>query len=511
MKRILTISILTILFASCGGASNPATPVTPTPEPAKGNELLIYYNGMYWVMGAIIRDDSQVVVPGKFNDGIHGEKVLGISQTAFQNQKNLKSIKIDGARIEGGYARLLFQGCDNLEHVEVTSYNLASYDGVMYSSDYSSVLYVPPKKSGIITFKKESSLSSLDLTHCNDITGFAFEDNESTRGYRIEDGVIYGEDEYIAAVSPTRTGSLFVKNVSTYSFTGCRNISEYQVDSDNNTLHVENGVLYSNFGVDTYRLMRCPNTFEGKFEVPSNTDSVMMQAFLGCNKITEFSTTSYLMDIGQYAFKDCTMLSKLSFGDKVTSFEQYAFYNCPQLTSVSCELESIRYDSFYKCDNLTSINLGANYKFTNNGKVITLGDNYVNYIFPNIGEELHLGAGEQRFIDEKMVSEYKSIKRFTVDPDNTNFYEKDGVLYWKETNDLYRVPAGKEGTLNLGKATKSVDINFFEGCNKITSIVYDGTKEEFQKITGIIYITQYNHITVYCSDGTLENIVMDAK
>lgn len=510
MKRILTISILTILLASCGGASNPATPVTPTPEPAKGNELLIYYNGMYWVMGAIIRDDSQVVVPGKFNDGIHGEKVLGISQTAFQNQKNLKSIKIDGARIEGGSARSLFQGCDNLEHVEATSYNLASYDGVMYSSDYYSVLYVPPKKSGIITFKKEASLSSLDLTHCNDITGFAFEDNESTRGYRIEDGVIYGEDDYIAAVSPTRTGSLFVKNASTYSFTGCRNISEYQVDPSNNIFHVVDGILCTKYGDNSHVIVRCPNTYEGKFVAPSYTFSILMLAFLGCNKITEFSSTSPLNGIGQYAFKDCTQLAKV---DIVATFDlgQYAFYNCPKLTSFSSVTAGIKYNSFYKCDNLTSINLGANYKFTNNGKVITLGDYYVNYIFPSIGEELHLGAGEQRFIDLKMVSNYKSIKRFTVDPDNTNFYEKDGVLYWKNTNDLYRVPAGKEGTLTLSKETKSVDIDFFEGCDKITSIVYNGTKEEFQKITGIIYITQYNHITVYCSDGTLENIVIDAK
>ncbi len=217
--------------------------------------------------------------------------------------------------------------------------------------------------------------------------------------------------------------------------------------------------------------------------------------------------------IGKSAFSNCAELRGLVIPDGVTDIGEGAFSHCINLTSLSLPdgIVSIGEDAFFGCARLGHVTIPA-----------------------TVTE-----IGEGAFSNCKLLS-------ITVDPQNTHFYMKNNcliethskTLLWgcsdseipldgsvtvigkyaffsrdhlmsvtlpKDLTEIRYFAFAYSGITNitLPNGIKSIDFDVFQGCAALTSITFEGTISEWNRI--------YKHslgktLTVVCKDGVLTEV-----
>ena len=109
----------------------------------------------------------------------------------------------------------------------------------------------------------------------------------------------------------------------------------------------------------TLLLYPCGKT--GSYAVPDSVSVIGVDAFCGCEALTEITFPAGLTDICEGAFCDCTGLTSLSFPAELAAIDAWAFSGCIGLTSVPLPagLTSIDPLAFTGCPALTAFSVAA--------------------------------------------------------------------------------------------------------------------------------------------------------
>ena len=111
------------------------------------------------------------------------------------------------------------------------------------------------------------------------------------------------------------------------------------------------GVL---FGMSDRKLIYCPPSRSGEYEIPQGIWNIGDYAFYDCRSLTSVTIPDSVTSIGSWAFSYCTSLTSVTIPDSVTSIGLAAFYGCSSLISVTIpdSVTSIGDDAFRRCSQL---------------------------------------------------------------------------------------------------------------------------------------------------------------
>ena len=173
--------------------------------------------------------------------------------------------------------------------------------------------------------------------------------------------------------------------------------------------------------------------------IPEGVTSIGGDAFLGCTGLTSVAIPSSVTSTGFETFSGCTRLTSITIPEGVTSIGNYAFKGCSGLTSVTIpdSVTSIGGSAFSGCSGLTSVTIPSS--------VTSIGwsafENCTALTFMTIPESVTYISGE-------VFSNCIRLAKVTIP-----------------------------------KSVTSIGKNAFYYCESIADVYYDGTEEDWAKIS----------------------------
>ena len=168
----------------------------------------------------------------------------------------------------------------------------------------------------------------------------------------------------------------------------------------------------------------------------SQLKEIGMYAFCGASSLERFDAPESLESIGFYAFGGASSLKSITFNDNLKRLDSDAFWYCTSLEEavVPAGLEYYGGLTYYYCDNVKKLIIEDG--------VTELTDSVISTTQSGKLEEILIPASVTTISPEFYGSYMITLKRFTVDPDNPNYCDVDGVLYSKDQTVLCSYPAG---------------------------------------------------------------------
>lgn len=213
-------------------------------------------------------------------------------------------------------------------------------------------------------------------------------------------------------------------------------------------------------------------------EISDNVTIIRSQAFSNCISLKDVKFSEHLATIGQYAFMDCESIENISFPDSLEEIQENAFLRCSGLKQIFIpknvsELGDGWYytNPFIGCCNITKIEVDENnshFDSRNNCNAIMQGSNLI--------------AGCQN----------------TIIPDDTSLIRRHAFC------------GQNFETINIPHSVNYIYFSAFTGCRNIGVINYQGTLEEWNRIskpTQSSYTEYYTNwlkdVKIICTDGTI--------
>ena len=118
------------------------------------------------------------------------------------------------------------------------------------------------------------------------------------------------------------------------------------------------GVKFKGNGQEI-ELIRCPNDYKGKFEIPDGVTSIGDGAFMSCINLTDVKIPDSVTRIGCDAFACCENLTDVKIPNSVKRIRGRTFCECTKLTSITIpdSVTSIGDNAFICCDDLTDVKI----------------------------------------------------------------------------------------------------------------------------------------------------------
>lgn len=245
------------------------------------------------------------------------------------------------------------------------------------------------------------------------------------------------------------------------------------------TIKIENGV--TTIGNNAF----CGLTNLNDVTIPGTVTSIGQSAFINCNN-KKFNSVilESVTNIDNYAFQGCSFLSKVVMDSAIT-IGDYAFANTNlQMVMSSDMADTEYYDGIFSLpDSVVSIGEGA---FRDNGlQTINIPKSTV-------------------FIGKNAFYSKLYEKTYNVDPANTVYASKDGVLYDKDYKTLLKFPKAKDSIseipatvmtiadgafswasklkiLSIPVSVTSIQNDAFSNCT-LTDVYYGGSEYDWSKI-----------------------------
>ena len=300
--------------------------------------------------------------------------------------------------------------------------------------------------------------------------------------------------------------------------------------------------------------------------IPDSVTSIGYAAFAGCSGLTSITIPDSVTSIGEYAFSYCSSLTSITIPNSVTSIGNYTLFSgCSSLTSITIpdSVTSIGNSAFYNCSSLTSITIpdsvtsigeqafyGCNKIQETEGGLIYVDKALIGIAdsggLPQVSYKVREGT---TVIVSRLFLNNNRIKNIEL-PDSIinigygdyysrgaffgcnqlQFNEYENGLYLGNKNNPYLVliNANSVGTtFIIHENTKSISATSLYGnkslqnitlsenivfigcdafflCNSLTSINYDGTMEQWNKVVkdgGWNYNAPVT--VVHCTDGDI--------
>ena len=240
-------------------------------------------------------------------------------------------------------------------------------------------------------------------------------------------------------------------------------------------------------------------------ELPDGLAELKRLTFSGCDELSEVKLPSTLASIENYAFSGCSSITRIDVPKSVETIADYAFSEMANCKAINVEEGNANYSSsdgillsgdgtqVVKCpegkaegvgvpEGVKKINSGA---FANNASLTDVVlpesvekiDNFAFLGCPNI-RRIFLSKNV-RSIGSNVFTGLEALEAIDVDAANANFSSKDGVLFSKDGEMLYRYPAGKAGDYAIPEGTKGIYYASFGETARLTSIKVPASLESF--------------------------------
>lgn len=177
-------------------------------------------------------------------------------------------------------------------------------------------------------------------------------------------------------------------------------------------------------------------------------------------------------NIGSYAFHDCHALAEVTIPQSVMKIASYAFDECRLLKEVKLpqSLTYIGAGAFYSCSALAEINIPQS--------VTYIGRGAFNFCHKLVGVEIPKSVTT---IEEGAFGYCNGLESITVDPENPNYCDVDGVLFSKDKTELLKYPAGKTQTSYvIPDGVTLIDYVAFQSANKLAEITFPASVDRIE-------------------------------
>ena len=273
---------------------------------------------------ALLADGStqkgEVTIPSKLNYEGNTYQVIGISFSAFNDNKNLtkviipKTIKNMDLSNNIGIGSNPFSGCTALQSIEVEEGNPAvcSVDGVLFNEGKDKLISYPAGKSQTSYTVPESVtwIEGLAFSYSQHLRKVTLTDNVTALGY----SAFYESKSLEEVRLPSR-----LKILANYLFGNCQRLKSVTIPQD---------VTY--LGLKAFE--NC--TSLTSVTMPESITSTGNSVFEGCKSLESVTLSPKLGRIGNSMFSNCSSLKELLIPNGVTMVGSEVFKNCSALTSL---------------------------------------------------------------------------------------------------------------------------------------------------------------------------------
>ncbi len=251
-------------------------------------------------------------------------------------------------------------------------------------------------------------------------------------------------------------------------FSGCASLEKIDVDQSNTAFCSEQGVLYDK---KKLKIITVPQNFLGKLTIPDSVTRLESNVFSGCKN-----------------------LKTVVIGKGVTYMGENVFADCENLESIEVDAENTTLSSSY----------GILYDKMQ-GKLL--------FIPQNLSGDVVLPEGIKE-IGDNTFKDKRNIISIVIPDSVTNISSSA----FTNCINLEEVEFGKGMTMlpsnlfktcsNLKLVTVSNTLEYlgtsFNGCRLLTTIIFKGTKEEWNAVNKVALWNQNTALTtVICADGTI--------
>lgn len=221
------------------------------------------------------------------------------------------------------------EGGTQLASIGVSQNNptYAADEGMLYTKDYSELLFCPPMNAGAngtVTIHKDTkTIASNAFRYCADVTAINFNGaavtsvgaeafrNAGLTSIALPDSVAsIGDGAFTNCYSLTSFRVPEALDAFDASSLGLENLTEITVSENNDSYTVANGVALLKDGVLLYYLRTVDET---EYTVPDGTTQIAENAFAGNTALTKVTIPASVELIARNAFNGCSALSEVVF------------------------------------------------------------------------------------------------------------------------------------------------------------------------------------------------------
>ena len=423
---------------------NKDTEITVTYYPwSEGLSYEELSDGTYTVAGKGTFTGGILVIPKEYN----GKAVTQIKNNSFRNNNSIKKILITNSvkkiQIDA------FNNCSNLEYLSLDA------EQVIGQYNFSS-----RKLKEVDIGKNVKSICNNAFSGCSNLTTVR----------------MFSEEAILNA----------------WIFNECTSLKGVQVDSNNKSFCVDEGILYSK---DRSILYMYPQAKEDeKFVVPDTVQVIKTQAARSNHFLKQLEILSNVSLIEQGAFESCNNLMYVNLDAKRVIGGNNFISSSLNKVDIGENVYEICNSAFSRCTNLSSLNV--------------------------FSEKVRLTS----FIFEGCTG----LKKVNVSKENKALKTIDGVLYSIDEKTLYMYPPGKEDSdfyissntekivSQMARGNKYIKKVYipnniknlydaaFEGCTNIEMVNYAGTIEQWKNINKSTWNRGSSITKVICIDGEIQ-------
>ena len=432
---------------------------------------------------------SKIAIPKEHN----GKPVTKIKDSAFVNNKILKSVII-GDNIES-IENNAFYGCKNITQVYVNCKNIGYYafrnstnlekviigKNVMNTRD--AVFESCSKLSNFTLLSENIYLNNVKIGHSLSLKEIKV--NEDNNKYMVEDGILFSKDGSKIYVYPEgKIGETYVfdnniKEIGDFAFCGCTNLKKINIPNTVNKIGVRAFDSCSNLeevyiDANTVKEMNFRNNLKLKsVTIGKNVKSMSYSTFSKCSNLSEFLIISESVDINNSVIGDETSVTELKVNEDNNKykFEDGILFS-KDGSKIYAYLPGKQEDT---------------YVFDSNVK--------------EIGDYAFYGCGNLKEINIPNTVNRVGGRAFDSCKNLTNIFVNASSLYFN----TFRDDASLQN-VTIGKNTTIWSYSVFQGSNKIPSITYLGTMDEWNNTLGKTSSWKSGNTSIkkiICSDGEI--------